>query len=421
MCVICVNLWQSLDRFSPSSLRWSQRSTCLICRMRRSTSGAMKRTSRRSATPSRKPGARERRSPAVVRSTSPIRSVSRPCRGATRITTRSSLPRRAGELVAPPTIASRACPSRSSAACLSAAYTVARRIIGGQLPALIAALVIAPSLRYSSFSAGRRWTTSCPCRSCLAGYGVSTAPFAHARRRARRVGEPHPRRRCQLYRLVGRHAVAAEISWALWLRAGLGRRQIAVSAIALRFRHDRAFVDRAPSANAARHLGAIRRAARRAEDAARTDVLELDSTRAMVRARRASLTTATARSGVVLLPVAALLVAGAIDLFRRRDWRATVIVAGVLIGLNPAAIKGEPAWFSARCTCCRLSLRSRIRFRVAVAIAPQRGFAALLIAGSALQFGALTSHFFSTTSSARRSTTIRSSFRLSRRIDPSPR
>ena len=53
-------------------------------------------------------------------------------------------------------------------------------------------------------------------------------------------------------------------------------------------------------------------------------------------------TTATARSGVLLIPVAAMLAAGAIALARRRDWRVAVIAAGLIIGLLPAAAKGEP-------------------------------------------------------------------------------
>lgn len=56
-----------------------------------------------------------------------------------------------------------------------------------------------------------------------------------------------------------------------------------------------------------------------------------------------SLVTSTGRSGFVLLPVAALLIAGVVALARRRDWIAFVIVAGVLVGPIPAAFKGEPS------------------------------------------------------------------------------
>lgn len=55
-----------------------------------------------------------------------------------------------------------------------------------------------------------------------------------------------------------------------------------------------------------------------------------------------SLVTSTARSGVVLAPVAVLFVAGVVHLWRRRDWVAAVIVAGLITGPIPAAFKGEP-------------------------------------------------------------------------------
>jgi len=55
-----------------------------------------------------------------------------------------------------------------------------------------------------------------------------------------------------------------------------------------------------------------------------------------------SLTTSTARSGFVLLAAAPLLVAGVAALWRRRDWVAVVIVAGIVAAPVPAALKGEP-------------------------------------------------------------------------------
>ena len=55
-----------------------------------------------------------------------------------------------------------------------------------------------------------------------------------------------------------------------------------------------------------------------------------------------SLTTSTARSGFVLLATAPLLVAGIAALWRRRDWLAVVIVAGIVAAPIPAALKGEP-------------------------------------------------------------------------------
>lgn len=55
-----------------------------------------------------------------------------------------------------------------------------------------------------------------------------------------------------------------------------------------------------------------------------------------------SLTTSTARSGFVLLAAAPLLVAGVLALWRRRDWLALVIAAGIVSAPMPAALKGEP-------------------------------------------------------------------------------
>lgn len=55
-----------------------------------------------------------------------------------------------------------------------------------------------------------------------------------------------------------------------------------------------------------------------------------------------SLTTATARSGFMLIAAAPLLAGGAVALWRRRDWLALVVAAGVLTGPIPAALKGEP-------------------------------------------------------------------------------
>jgi 4-amino-4-deoxy-L-arabinose transferase-like glycosyltransferase len=56
-----------------------------------------------------------------------------------------------------------------------------------------------------------------------------------------------------------------------------------------------------------------------------------------------SLVTSTARSGFVLLPVALLLAAGVFSLWRRRDWVAFVIAAGIITAPIPAAFKGEPS------------------------------------------------------------------------------
>ena len=56
-----------------------------------------------------------------------------------------------------------------------------------------------------------------------------------------------------------------------------------------------------------------------------------------------SMVTSTARSGFVLLPVALFLAAGAMELWRRRDWIAVVLVTGILVAPIPAAFKGEPS------------------------------------------------------------------------------
>lgn len=56
-----------------------------------------------------------------------------------------------------------------------------------------------------------------------------------------------------------------------------------------------------------------------------------------------SLVTSTDRSGFVLVPVALLLLAGAFNIYRRRDWVAFVIAAGIVTAPLPAAFKGEPS------------------------------------------------------------------------------
>jgi 4-amino-4-deoxy-L-arabinose transferase-like glycosyltransferase len=55
-----------------------------------------------------------------------------------------------------------------------------------------------------------------------------------------------------------------------------------------------------------------------------------------------SMVTSTARSGFVLLPVALLLLAGVAAVWRRRDWIAWVVIAGLVTAPLPAAAKGEP-------------------------------------------------------------------------------
>lgn len=56
-----------------------------------------------------------------------------------------------------------------------------------------------------------------------------------------------------------------------------------------------------------------------------------------------SLVTSTDRSGFVLVPVTLLLLAGVFNLSRRRDWIAFVIAAGIVTAPIPAAFKGEPS------------------------------------------------------------------------------
>jgi hypothetical protein len=108
-----------------------------------------------------------------------------------------------------------------------------------------------------------------------------------------------------------------------------------------------------------------------------------------------STTTATARSGVVLLPVAGLLLAGAIALVRRRDWRATVIVSGILIGLLPAAVKGEPGMIQrAMYVLPFVALAAAFGFAWLWQSRVGRRAAVLILAASVVQFGYFYFDFF---------------------------
>jgi hypothetical protein len=108
-----------------------------------------------------------------------------------------------------------------------------------------------------------------------------------------------------------------------------------------------------------------------------------------------SLTTATARSGVVLLPVAALLIAGAAVLARRRDWRAVVIAAGIVIGIIPAAIKGEPGMVQrAAYVLPFVALAAGFGFAWLWSQRTGRYVAALIVVASLVQFGYFYYDFF---------------------------
>ena len=301
-------------------------------------------------------------------------------------------------LVAPPTIAVARLPVAiiGGLLCPLLLYAVARRIIGGQLPALIAALVLAlapvfvilsrQALDYIlpvPFVLGWLW--------CLDG-SLRSRDGKHVALASLILGAG-----CYSYIASwGVMPLLLAISWALWLRAGLGWRQIAVSAIAF------AIPVMIAPLWIALHPQMLQDTLARygaPPDVPKTPLAptfwSLIQPELWFVRGGPSLTTATARSGVVLLPVAALLVAGAIDLFRRRDWRATVIVAGVLIGLIPAAIKGEPGMVQrAMYVLPFVALAAGFGFAWLWQSRLGRGFAALLIAGSALQFGYFYFDFF---------------------------
>ena len=299
--------------------------------------------------------------------------------------------------VARPTIAAARLPIAIIGGLLSPLllYAVARRVIGQPLPALIAALVLAlapvhvilsrQALDYVlpvPFVLGWLW--------CLDG-SLGAPQGKHAAWAGLILG-------VGCYSYIASWAVMPmllALSWAVWLRAGRGWRPIVVSTIAFAIP-----IGIAPLWIAL-HPQMLRDTLAR--------YLEPDTPKApfvptlvsliqpllwFVRGGP-SLTTATARSGVVLLPVAVLLAAGAIALARLRDWRVAVIVFGILIGLLPAAVKGEPGMIQrAMYVLPFIALAAGFGFAWLWQSRPGRYLAALLLAASAAQFGYFYFDFF---------------------------
>ncbi len=301
-------------------------------------------------------------------------------------------------MVAPPTIAVARLPIALIGGLLSPLllYAVARRVIGQPLPALIAALVLAlapvhvilsrQALDYVlpvPFVLGWLW---CLDRSIRAPQGKA-ALWAGL---ILGVG---------CYSYIASWAVMPmllAVSWAVWFRAGLGWRPIVTSTIAFAI----------PVAIAppwiAFHPEMLRDTL--ARYGAPPDVPKSPFLTTFVSLIQPllwfvrggpSMTTATARSGVVLLPVALLIAAGAITLVRQRDWRALVIVLGIAIGLLPAAVKGEPGMIQrAMYVLPFVALAAGFGFAWLWQSPRGRQFAVLLLAASAVQFGYFYFDFF---------------------------
>lgn len=294
-------------------------------------------------------------------------------------------------LVAPPAIAVARLPIAIIGGVLSPLllYAVARRVIGQPLPALIAALVLAlapvhvilsrQALDYIlpvPFVLGWLWCLDSSLRAPRGKHAAWAGLILG-------VG---------CYSYIASWAVMPMLlamSWGIWLRAGLGWRPIVVSTIAfaapvliaplwIAFNPDMA------QDTLARYTAP--------PDVPKTPFVPtfislIQPLLWFVRGGP-SLTTATARSGVVLLPVAALLMAGAIALARRRDWRTVVIVSGLVIGLLPAAVKGEPGMIQrAIYVLPFVALAAGFGFAWLWRSRVGRQLAALVLAASAVQFG----------------------------------
>ncbi|MBY0497809.1 MAG: glycosyltransferase family 39 protein [Cyanobacteria bacterium] len=293
--------------------------------------------------------------------------------------------------VLPPTIAVARLPIAiiGGLVCPLLLYAVARRIIGQPLPALIAAMAMALSpvfvilsrqaLDYIlpvPFVLGWLW---CLDNSLRAREGK------HAAWAGLVLGIG-----CYSYIASwGVMPMLLAVSWAVWLRAGLGWRPLIVSGIAFAI----------PVAIAplwiAFHPQMLHDTLARYSmppDVPKTPFVPtlvslIDPVVWFVRGGPIP-TTATARSGVLLIPVAAMLAAGAIALARVRDWRAAVIVAGVIIGLLPAAAKGEPGMVQrAMYVMPFVALAAGFGFASLWPSRVGRAFAAFILAGCVVQFG----------------------------------
>jgi hypothetical protein len=301
-------------------------------------------------------------------------------------------------LVAPPTIATARLPVAIIGGLLSPLllYVVARRIIGESLPALIAALVLAlapvhvilsrQALDYVlpvPFVLGWLW---CLDASLRARNGKYVAPASII------LG-------IGCYSYIASWAVMPmllAVSWAIWLRAGLERRTIVISAVLFAMPvlvaplwiafHPQMLYDTVARYTAEPYGPKAPFVA--------TFISLIKPLLWFVRGGP-SLTTATARSGVVLLPVAAMLAAGVVVLARRRDWRSAVIASGLLIGLLPAAVKGELGMIQrAIYVLPFIALTAGFGLAWLWQSRPGRYVAGLLLAVSIVQFGYFYFDFF---------------------------
>jgi hypothetical protein len=300
--------------------------------------------------------------------------------------------------VAPPTIAAARLPVAIIGGVISPLllYAVARRVIGQPLPAVIAALVLAlapvhvilsrQALDYIlpvPFVLGWLWCLDASLRAPERRHAVLAGLILG-------VG---------CYSYIASWAVMPMLlvaSWAVWLRADRGWRPIVVSAIAFAVPFCMAPLWMAFHPEMARDTLARYTTT---PDVPKTPFVPtfvslIQPLLWFVRGGP-SMTTATARSGVVLVPVAALLAAGAIALVRRRDWRAAVIAYGLLIGLLPAAVKGEPGMIQrAMYVLPFVGLAAGFGFAWLWQSRIGRLLAVLVLAGSAVQFGYFYFDFF---------------------------
>ena len=222
-------------------------------------------------------------------------------------------------------------------------FVVARRIIGHALPALVAALVLALAPTHVILS--RQALDYIAPIPFLIGWLWLVDAFMRTRRTlyATMAG---------LVLGIGCYSYIASwgvmpmlllLTWLLFWRAGAGVRPVVLSALAFAVP-----VSLAPIWIAF-HPEMIRETVARygtteqpRVGALHTYLTLVDPIVWFVRGGP-SLTTSTARSGFVLLPVAVLLAAGLVALWQRRGWIAAAILIGLVIGPIPAAFKGEPA------------------------------------------------------------------------------
>ena len=293
--------------------------------------------------------------------------------------------------VAPPTITAARLPVAiiGGLVCPLLLYAVARRIIGQQLPALVAALVLALAPMQLILSR-QALDYILPIPFVLAWLWCLDA--SRRSRSGRQVALAGLILGAGCYSYIASWAVMPMlllVSWAVWWRAGLPWRLIAASAVAFLIP-----VAVAPLWIAFHPQMLPDTLARYGEtpDAPKapfvTTFVSLIKPLLWFVRGGPSMTTATTKSGVVLLPVAVLLAGSVIALARRRDWISAVIVSGMVIGLIPAALKGEPAMIQrAAYVLPFVAIAAGFGFAWLWQLPLGRRFAALLLAASALQFG----------------------------------